>query len=116
MKQIRAGGDFAALAKANSDDKDSADQGGKYATMRKADKFAEEIKKAVFSLKQGEVSDPIRQNGYFFILKVTEKNVQPFKDVREQIFNQLKQERFGVWMQELNKRYQVKIEKPEFFK
>lgn len=115
VKQIRAGGDFEKLAKETSDDKDSAANGGKFATIRKSDKFPPEILNAVFATKAGEVTEPIRQNGYFYILKVTERNVQPLKEVRDQVFNQVKQERFQVWLQEQNKRYQVKIERPEFF-
>jgi peptidyl-prolyl cis-trans isomerase C len=113
--EIKGGADFAKLASANSDDKDSAAKGGVYATIRRADSFPAAIKDAVFKLEAGGVSDPVRQPNGFYLLKRTEKNVQPYVEVRDQIFQQLKNEKFQAWFQELQKQSAVKIEKPEFF-
>ena len=116
VKQLRAGGDFAALAKANSDDKDSAAKGGEYATIKKADRYPDAIKNAVFQLKEGEVSEPVRQPAGFYIFKTTEKKAQPYTEVRDGLFNQLKQEKFNQWIAGLQKQYTPKIDKPEYFK
>jgi peptidyl-prolyl cis-trans isomerase C len=61
VKQARTGGDFAELAKNNSDDKGTAVKGGDYGTMRRGDKIPEDIKTAIFALKAGEVSEPLHQ-------------------------------------------------------
>ena len=116
VKQLRGGGDFAAIAKANSDDKDSAGKGGEYATVRRSDKIAEATKKVVFALKAGEVSDPVKQPNGFYIFKVTSKSVQPLAEVSATIGPAIKQEKFNLWMNGLQTQYKPKIEKPEYFK
>lgn len=113
--ELKAGADFAKLAKEHSDDRDSAEKGGDYASIRRADNFPAAIKDAVFKLKAGETSEPVRQANGFYILKRTSANAQPYVEVRDQLFQQLKQEKFQAWFNELQKKMTVKIEKPEFF-
>ena len=69
----------------------------------------------MFKLDVNGVSEPVRQANGFYILKRTEKGAQPYAEVRDQIFQQLKQEKFQAWFQNLQKSMVVKIEKPEFF-
>ncbi|BDC49605.1 hypothetical protein F183_A19210 [Bryobacterales bacterium F-183] len=113
--ELKAGADFAKLAQENSDDKESAAKGGAYATIKRSENFPAAIKEAVFKLNAGEISEPVRQANGFYILKRTAKNVQPYVEVRDQLFQQLKNEKFTTWMQELRKNNAVKIEKPEYF-
>jgi parvulin-like peptidyl-prolyl isomerase len=113
--ELKAGADFAKLAQENSDDKESAAKGGAYATIKRSENFPPAIKEAVFKLEAGQVSEPVRQANGFYILKRTAKNVQPYVEVRDQLFQQLKNEKFTTWMQDLRKNNAVKIEKPEFF-
>ena len=114
--ELKGGADFAKLAKEHSDDRDSAEKGGEYASIRRADNFPAAIKDAVFKLKAGETSEPVRQANGFYILKRTSANAQPYAEVRDAIFQQLKQEKFKTWFEDLQKKMSVKIEKPEFFK
>ncbi len=116
VKQLRSGADFATLAKSSSDDKDSAAKGGEYATVRRADKIAEAMKKVIFALKVNEVSDAVKQPAGFYIFKVTSKLVQPLAEVSAALTPGLKQEKFTVWMNGLQTTYKPKIEKPEYFK
>ena len=117
VKQLRAGADFAVLAKANSDDKDSAEKGGEYVTVRKTDaKVPVPMKTVVFNLKEGEVSDPMRQPGAFYIFMTTSKSVQPYSEVAAAIVQNVKQEKFNQWLSGLQAQYKPKIEKPEYFK
>ena len=116
VKQLRGGADFGALAKANSDDKDSADKGGEYATVRRSDKIAEATKQAVFALKTGEVGEPLRQPAGFYIFKVTARMVQPLAEVSAALTPGLKQDKFNQWMNGLQTQFKPKIDKPEYFK
>ena len=59
-KQIEAGADFGKLAKENSDDKDSAAKDGDFGLIKKNSPYPEAIKKTVFELKPGQVSEPLR--------------------------------------------------------
>ena len=116
VKQLRAGADFATVAKASSDDKDSAAKGGEYASVRRTDKLPEPTKKVVFALNPGEISDPQRQPNGFYIFKVTSKTTAPLSEMSSTLSPTVKQEKFNQWMNGLQTQYKPKIEKPEYFK
>ena len=85
LKQVRAGGDFAALAKKYSQDIGSAKQGGDLGyfvagTMTKA------FDDKVFSMKKGQVSDLVHTEFGYHIIKLTDIKRE------EKGFNQVKQE------------------------
>ncbi len=115
VKQLRAGADFAKLATEKSDDKLTAAKGGDFGLMRQADNGPAEIKKAVFALKPGDVSEPIRQAAAFYVLKVDERSIQPFSEVQKVVAADVKQERFQKWMADVQKRFEVSVETPGFF-
>lgn len=87
-EQARAeGADFAALAADNSDDLGSKALGGDLGTIGK-DVFPEAFEEAVFALAEGAVSDPVRTDQGWHVIKLTdlvEGSVQPFEAVRDQL-------------------------------
>ncbi|MDQ6759303.1 MAG: peptidylprolyl isomerase [Acidobacteriota bacterium] len=115
-KQLNSGADFAQLAKNNSDDKESAGKGGEFPPLKRNSAYPEEIKKAVFDLKPGQVSQPLRQANGFYLIRLEEVKTPPFEEVRVQIYEEMKRKDFNEWMQGLQKRYEVKVENPDFFK
>jgi peptidyl-prolyl cis-trans isomerase C len=115
IKQLREGADFEKLAKEKSDDKTTAPKGGDFGIMRQAANGPADIKKAVFALKQGEVSDPIRQAVAYYIVKVDERTTQPFSEVQKVVAAEVKQERFQKWMADEQKQFEVSVELPGFF-
>ncbi len=83
LKQLRAGADFAQLAKKYSDDKSNAAEGGKLGTFGRGI-MVPEFEKAAFALRPGQLSDVIRTPFGFHIIKVeeyTEAGVKPLVDV-----------------------------------
>jgi peptidyl-prolyl cis-trans isomerase SurA len=70
LKQVRAGGDFAEIAKKESQDP-SAAQGGDLGPFERG-KLAKQLEDLTFSMKKGDVSDVIRTKQGFVILKVTD--------------------------------------------
>lgn len=86
--QARADGtDFAALAAANSDDLGTKDLGGDLGAISKG-VFPEAFEQAVFALAEGAVSDPVRTDQGWHVVKLTSLvagTVQPFEAVREQL-------------------------------
>ncbi len=70
LKQVRAGADFADLAKKESQDP-SAAQGGDLGGFERG-KLAKQLEDLTFAMKKGDVSDVIRTKQGFVILKVTD--------------------------------------------
>ncbi len=113
-KQLQAGADFAALAKANSDDKASAEKGGDYGLITQ-NSTSDALKKVVFALKAGEISEPVRQPNGFYLVRVDEFVTEPFERVQGAIDEFIRNDKFREWNLELQKRYEVKVENPVYF-
>lgn len=86
VSQLKKGADFAKLAKENSKDPGSAD-GGDLGYFTK-DQMVPEFAEAAFKLDKGKISDPVKSQFGFHIIKVEDKRKQPapsFADVKPQI-------------------------------
>jgi peptidyl-prolyl cis-trans isomerase D len=104
LAQLKAGADFAALAKANSQDPASAARGGDLDFFGRG-RMVPEFDAVAFSLPVGQLSDVVRTQFGFHIIKVTDKKaaeVQPLETVRTQITEQLKFERAQTRVQDLS--------------
>ncbi len=88
VAQLRAGGNFAALAKANSGDPSSAAAGGDMGWVERG-QTVEPFDKAAFSLPLNQISDPIRSQEYgYHIMKVLERrpaSYRTFEEVKPQL-------------------------------
>jgi peptidyl-prolyl cis-trans isomerase D len=87
LKQIKGGADFAALAKANSDDPGSKEQGGELGMIQRG-VTVPPFEKAAFSLQPGQISDLVKTQFGYHILKVEEKqtaHLKPLDEVKAQI-------------------------------
>jgi peptidyl-prolyl cis-trans isomerase C len=117
LGEIRLGADFVKLVKENSDDRQSAERDGDFGQpVQKSAQFPENIRAAIFSLKQGQVSDPVRVSNGFYLFRLEELSVRPFEEVRDDIFLEIRQARFSEWMNKTRSAIQVKIENPDYFK
>ena len=114
LAQVRAGAEFGKLAKENSDDETSKNKDGDFATLRLTDNIPDAIRTAVFSLKQGEVTEPVRQPNGFYILKADEITLRPLSQLQSEIYQQVRQQRYGQWLDKLNRETKVVINSPEF--
>jgi peptidyl-prolyl cis-trans isomerase C len=116
LAQVRGGADFVKLVKENSDDADSKAKDGDFGTpILRSDNLPPEILKAIFGLKQGEVSDPVRTTSGFYLYRMEDLTVQPYDQVKDNIFIQIQAIKFKDWYQGVMKSVDVKITKPEFF-
>jgi len=113
-RQLEEGGDFAELARQNSDDPGSAEKGGDLGCNPKGG-FVPEFDDAVFSAKKGDLLGPVKTQFGFHLIEVTDirpPGETPFEEVRPQIEEQLSGERqateFQTWVQDQLKKRNVK--------
>ena len=97
---------FAELARENSTDKGSAAQGGDLGPIQRG-QLVPEFEKVAFSLKDGEISDPVQtQFGWHIIMvEITPASTTPFEQARGGIISsqlaQARQEEFARWRDEV---------------
>ncbi|HSK83171.1 MAG TPA: peptidylprolyl isomerase [Rubrobacter sp.] len=113
-KQLENGGDFAKLAKENSQDPGSAKNGGDLGCLGKGETVPE-FEQAAFGAKQGEIVGPVKTEFGYHILKVTDvkpEQTRSLQEVESQIRAQLASEKqseaFNKWIEEQKKQRDVK--------
>lgn len=92
LKQARTGADFAELAKKYSDDESNRDQGGDLDYFTRG-KMVPEFEDAAFKLQPGQISDLVKTQYGFHIIKVIDKkggSTKALSEVRQQLVDQLK--------------------------
>jgi peptidyl-prolyl cis-trans isomerase len=109
--KIKAGEDFAKLAKQYSQDA-SKDAGGDLGFFSKG-QMVKEFEEVAFSMKVGEVSEPFKTKYGYHVVKLTDKKEDTTdpKQVKEFLKGTLQQEKFNKYVEELKKA--AKITKDE---
>ncbi|WP_034762000.1 peptidylprolyl isomerase [Rossellomorea vietnamensis] len=112
-KKLDDGGDFAELAKEYSTDTSNADSGGELGYFGKGEMVTEFDDKA-FSMKKGEISEPVKTEFGYHIIKVTGKKeakeavLADHKDeIKDILFDQALQTEYGTWLSEKKKEYKI---------
>ena len=113
-QQIKArldkGEDFAAIAKAESDDTSSGEHGGDLGSVSRG-KMVKPFEEAVFSLKKDQISDPVRtQYGYHIIQVTSDKTSPTFADARARVA----QRRFEILLDDLKKQAKPQYDEAYF--
>ena len=108
--KIRAGADFVALVKEYSDDEASKKNDGDWGTVNASDNLPDDFKKAVLALKVGQITDPMRRSGGFYIFKADSMVERPYSEVRDEIYNMLKDVKMRQWMDKLQQSIPIKID------
>jgi peptidyl-prolyl cis-trans isomerase C len=114
LEQLKTGGDFSEIAKEKSNGP-SAAQGGDLGYLSKGT-IIPEIEEVVFSLEVEELSEIVKTDFGFHILKITEKKpetVKVLEEVKEEILQTLlatkQQEAFENLLEELKSKVEIEI-------
>ena len=97
LKQIKAGGNFADLAKKNSDDPGSKDKGGEL-PMIPTSSLDPAYAKAAMALNPGQTSDLVRSSFGYHIIQTVAKDqahTKPVAEVKGEITTALEQQKVG---------------------
>ena len=114
VAEIKGGADFVKLVRENSQDPDSKAKDGDFGTFGATDSVPDAIRRAVFPLQMGEVTEPVRQPHGFYIFKAEIVTIRPLSQVRDQIFNELKQQHAKDWIERTNAEIKVDFPNPAF--
>jgi peptidyl-prolyl cis-trans isomerase C len=116
-KQLNKGGDFAKIAKEKSLDSGSAKNGGDLGFFSRG-QMVPEFERAAFSLNVGEVSNPVKTQFGYHIIKVTDKKQGPaaeFEKVKDALTQRVtagrQKEVFDNYLNGLKKTYSIEIRK-----
>ncbi|EOR26058.1 peptidylprolyl isomerase [Cytobacillus oceanisediminis] len=118
-KKIDEGGDFAELAKEYSTDTQTAENGGELGYFSTG-QMVEAFDKAAFAMKVDEISDPVKTDYGYHIIKVTgkkeakEATLEDSKaKIKEDLLATKVQEQASTWLTEATAKYKVenKLEK-----
>ena len=115
LAQVKAGGDFAELAKLNSQDPGSAPRGGDLEYFERG-QMVGPFEEAAFALAAGQTSELVETQFGFHIIKVTEKQPArtiPLDEVRAKIEEHLKEQnrerQTQVFIEALRSKAQIEI-------
>ncbi len=114
LEQIRGGADFVKLVKENSDDVTSREKDGDFATVHRTDGIPPAISAAVFALKKGETSEPVRQPNGYYLLRAEDVTYAPLDQVRSQIYANVQQRQYRQWLQQVTDNVKVQFPSAEF--
>ncbi len=95
LKQLKATGDWAGLAKKYSADPGSKDKGGELNWIEKG-QTVPEFEKTAFSQSKGQISDPVQTTFGFHIIQTEDKedaHLKPLAEVKPGIEEAIKQEK-----------------------
>jgi parvulin-like peptidyl-prolyl isomerase len=112
-KKLVAGGDFAAIAKAESDDTGSGENGGELGTFGRG-QMVPDFEKVAFSLPVGQVSEPVKTQFGYHLIRVDKQENKGFDEVRSEIEGKLKPEMAGDAVEKLRKDATVTIDDAYF--
>lgn len=113
-EELDSGKDFAELAKEYSTDTSNAADGGDLGYFSKGE-MAEEFEKAAFEMEVNTVSNPVKTDFGYHIIKVSDKKAakaatfEEHKDkIKELLFDEKIQTEYPNWLEEKKSEYDIK--------
>jgi len=91
LAKIKAGADFADIAREESDDPGSGAKGGDLAVFGHGQPMPS-FEEAAYKLKPGEISEPVKSAAGYHIIQVQERQVKPFEELKPELEPKLRAE------------------------
>jgi parvulin-like peptidyl-prolyl isomerase len=95
LAQLKAGADFAAIAKKQSDDPGSKAKGGDIGYITRESQLVPQFLSAAFALKKGQLSGLVQTQFGYHIIRVDDIRTKTLAQVRAQLDQQITQQRQG---------------------
>jgi peptidyl-prolyl cis-trans isomerase C len=109
-KRLKAGEDFEAIAKAESADVGSGAKGGDLGNPFKHGQMVKPFEEAAFSMKEGQISDPVKTQFGYHIIRLDKLQTKTLDEARPEIEAKLKPEMAKKRIDELQKSAGVTID------
>ena len=116
VAELRGGADFAELAKKHSDDSASRDKGGDLGFFTRETSIPEALKDAIFQLKEGEISDSVKDGRRFYVLTVTERRAKPLEKVKEAVNRNVRGMKLKEEIDEIRRGVSIERKNEQFLK
>ncbi len=120
-QELEKGTDFAKLAEEKSSDQKTAKQGGDLNYFGRG-RMTPEFEKVAFNLKVGEVSDIVKTQFGYHIIKLEDKKEASTKefyevsdDIKKKLLSGKQREEYQKWLSKIKKKAKIKINE-DFFK
>jgi peptidyl-prolyl cis-trans isomerase C len=112
-ERLVKGEDFAAVAKAESDDTTTGAKGGELGTLGRG-RMIPEFEQAVFALKAGEISEPVKTAYGYHVVQVQERSTADFDKVKGDLEKELQNQAAAQTVRALREKATVKFN-PDYF-
>ncbi|HYR59067.1 MAG TPA: peptidylprolyl isomerase [Chthoniobacteraceae bacterium] len=113
--RVKKGEDFGKLAKELSEDPSAKQNGGDLDFFDK-EQMVPEFSDAAFAMKKGEISDPVRSQFGYHVIKVTDRHdaeTVPLEKVKPKLLAFLKGQKIDALKREIREKADVKVALPE---
>jgi len=113
LKQVKSGGDFAKLAKENSQDPGSGQNGGELGFLVRG-QTVPEFEKTAFALQPGQIGDLVKTQYGYHIIQVEAKEqarLKPFAEAKAELASEYRKQRVGQQMQALTDKVEAALKK-----
>jgi peptidyl-prolyl cis-trans isomerase C len=112
-KRLLAGEEFATVAKAESDDVGSAEKGGDLGTFRHG-QMVPQFDQAASTVPVGQVSEPVKTQFGYHLIKVEQRDVKTFDEVRPDLEKRMRPDMAREAVETMRKQVPVTLD-PSFF-
>lgn len=108
-KKLLAGEDFAALAKAESDDAGSGAKGGDLGSFKHG-QMVSEFEQAAFSLPVGQISEPVKTKYGYHLIQVQQHETKSFEEAKPDLEKKIRPELARSALENLQKQVPVTVD------